>query len=219
MGCTYCASAASCTRFEVAWWAAFQPFRERSERWGPERVPGTFRMGGKERSCHLRCRVTAIGTAFGGRSVECSLVVGGPCSPQSEGKDCGRCWRGKLCKSAKKTTTGPRTKYVKAQNFGSAPKLRQFLRPAHGSYWARSVRRKIEPGPFKTEPEVRRTPCTCTTSRTRAKTHAERPRQNSRGDSRQANPRHEGSGPSLLYSRRPEVAAVLVAGQPPLLMS
>ena len=61
------------------------PFRERSERWGPERVPGTFRMGGKERSCHLRCRVTAIGTAFGGRSVECSLVVGGPCSPQSEG--------------------------------------------------------------------------------------------------------------------------------------
>ena len=33
--------------------------------------------------------------------------------------------------------------------------------------------------PFKTEPEVRRTPCTCTTSRTRAKTHAERPRQSS----------------------------------------
>ena len=41
-------------RFEVAWWAAFRPFRERSERWGPERVPGTFRMGWKERSRHLR---------------------------------------------------------------------------------------------------------------------------------------------------------------------
>ena len=102
--------------------------------------------------------------------------------------------------------TGPRTKYVtEAQNFGSAPNLRRFGRPAHGSYRARSARRKIEPGPFKTEPEVRRTPCTCTTSRTRAKTHAERPRQrhtrqNSRGDRRTQGTKAQDPP---FYSRRP----------------
>ena len=35
--------------------AAVPPFRERSERSGPERVPATFRTGANQRSCQLRC--------------------------------------------------------------------------------------------------------------------------------------------------------------------
>ena len=34
--------------------AAVPPFRERSERSGPERVPATFRTGANQRSCQLR---------------------------------------------------------------------------------------------------------------------------------------------------------------------